>query len=70
VKKQKYLAYVKPKKPPKWWPKQNKRFAWVGLLESGWVLGDGCFFPTKQEIKQYVQFLSADLELQLLVKIK
>jgi hypothetical protein len=62
VKKKKALLDVKPAKPPKWWPRQARRFAWVGALRGGgWVLGDGAPL-TQKEITEAKQVLRFDID--------
>lgn len=42
MKKRKRL-YFKPKRAPKWWPRNGRRVRFVGVFAggTGWVLGDG-----------------------------
>lgn len=43
MKKVKKYLFFKPKKCPKWWPKEGRKYAFVGALKdgTGWQVGRG-----------------------------
>ena len=55
-----YRLYLRPAKPPKWWPRKGRAYVYVGCLrESGWVVGDGDIM-TREQVKLTQQILSWD----------
>lgn len=57
----KFYLYVRPRRPKKWWPRDGRRYKFVGALKGGhgWTLGRGDAM-TKRQLEDCMECLSMD----------